>query len=91
MNTKLTVKAQNGRTLRCVLSNDANLEDQLEKILRADGGGLCVRIEYGEIRVVDYFHKLLREVHFLAHQNNVYYVHIHFSILNYIIQAFLYT
>ena len=39
MNTKLTVKAQNGKTLRCVLSNDANLEDQLEKILRADGGG----------------------------------------------------
>ena len=56
MNTKLTVKAQNGKTLRCVLSNDANLENQLEKMLHADGGGLCVRIEYGEIRVVDYFH-----------------------------------
>ena len=56
MNTKLTVKAENGKVLYCILNKDEDIISQLETVLYVHGGGLSVRIVEDEIRVMDYYH-----------------------------------
>ena len=57
MNTKITVRTEQGDIWSCVLDEGAPIMPQLEQLtgIRA-GGGLAPRLTETELQIVDYFH-----------------------------------
>lgn len=56
MNKRLTVKAESGRVLSCVLDAEQDFEEQLSVLLDIKKGyGRAVRFNEQEIRIVDYY------------------------------------